>query len=163
VSPTRDRGRGGDQNAGVALATGTLLRRGLHRRCPVCGQGKIFRRWVRMAERCPRCHFRFQREPGEWLGSWFLNICLAQVLVVVVLIGCVVAFYPHPPIAVLAGLGVGVAVVFPVWFFPYSRTIWVSIDLAMRPLELDEDVDPRWELEADRQALLAERAARGRD
>jgi hypothetical protein len=110
-----------------------------------------------MAERCPRCGLRFQREPGEWLGSWFLNICAAQVLVVGFMIAGVVAFYPRPPIAVLAVVGLVGTVVFPIWFFPYSRTIWLAIDLAMRPVQLSEDVDPRWELEADRQALHAER------
>jgi hypothetical protein len=110
-----------------------------------------------MAERCPRCRFRFQREAGEWLGSWFLNICAAQLLIVGFVIVAVVAFYPQPPIVVIGLVGVVGTVAFPIWFFPYSRTIWVAIDLAMRPLELSEDVDPQWELQADREALLAER------
>ena len=125
----------------------------------MCGQKRIFRRWLRMAERCPRCRFRFQREPGEWLGSWFLNICAAQVVVVAFVFAVVVAFYPRPPIGLLAAVGTVGTIVFPLWFFPYSRTIWVAIDLAMRPLELSEGVDPAWELEDERQALLAERRA----
>jgi Protein of unknown function (DUF983) len=115
-----------------------------------------------MAERCPRCRFRFRREAGQWLGSWFLNICAAQLLVVAFMIVGVVAFYPHPPIGVLAAGGVAGTVLFPVWFFPYSRTIWVAIDLAMRPLELSEDVDPQWELEAEQAALRAERRDQSR-
>jgi hypothetical protein len=110
-----------------------------------------------MAERCPRCSLRFQREPGEWLGSWFLNVCAAQLLVVGFVIGVVVASYPAAPIGVMAAGGAALALGFPVWFFPYSRTIWLAIDLAMRPLELSEGVDPHWELEADRAALLLER------
>jgi hypothetical protein len=113
-----------------------------------------------MAERCPRCRFRFRREPGEWLGSWFLNICAAQFLVVGFVIVAVVAFYPRPPIAAIGIIGVVGTIAFPIWFFPYSRTIWVAIDLAMRPLELSEDVDPQWELEAEQQAFLAERRDR---
>lgn len=115
-----------------------------------------------MVVRCPRCGLRFQREPGQWLGSWFLNICAAQVVVVALMVSGVALWYPDPPIVALAAAGAGGAVVFPVWFFPYSRTIWVAIDLAMRPLALWEDVDPRWELEADRQALIAERRAEDR-
>jgi uncharacterized protein (DUF983 family) len=158
--PQASRGAGRPPSPAVpALSTAMLLRRGLRRRCPVCGQKRIFTRWVRMAERCPRCEFRFCREPGEWLGSWFLNICLAQVLLVVVLIVGVAVSYPRPSVVGLAVAGVLVAVGFPVLFFPYSRTLWVAIDLAMRPLELDEGVAPLWELEGDRQVLLAERAA----
>ena len=143
----------------MALPTGTLLKRGLHRRCPVCGQGKIFRRWVVMRERCPRCSLCFQREPGEWLGSWFLNICLAQILAVVVILIGVAVSYPRPSIVPIAVAGILVTVGFPIWFFPYSRTLWVAIDLAMRPLEFAEGVDPQWELAPDEAVLDAERRA----
>jgi len=141
----------------MALTTGTLLRRGFRRRCAVCGEKKLFRRWVIMVERCPRCGFTFERAPGQWLGSWFLNICLAQMLAIVIVIAGVVIWYPHPPTLTLA-IGGGLAtVLFPIWFFPYSRTIWVAIDLAMTPLEFGEGVDPQWELEADLAGLLRER------
>ena len=50
------------------------------------------------------------------------------------------------PIAVAAGLA---AVVVPFAFFPWSRTLWLAIDLAMRPLDFDEGVAPGFELEDD--------------
>jgi hypothetical protein len=106
-----------------------------------------------MADVCPRCGLRFQRVPGQWLGSWFLNICLAQVLALGIVLGGSLATYPHPQIVPLAICGALAMVCFPIWFFPYSRTLWLAIDLAMRPLEFDEGVDPGWELEADREAL----------
>ncbi len=37
----------------------------------------------------------------------------------------------------------------PFLFFPFSRTIWTAIDLAMRPLEFDEGVAPGFELDTD--------------
>jgi len=148
--------------AGVSQPVGTLLKRGLRRRCAVCGQNKLFRRWVLMADRCPRCGFRFERAPGQWLGSWFLNICLAQMLVLGIILGGAIAGYPSPPVLPLAIAGGAASVLFPLWFFPYSRTIWVAIDLAMTPLSFDEGVDPQWELEADLAHLLdEERRGRG--
>lgn len=110
-----------------------------------------------MAETCPRCGLRFQRVPGQWLGSWFINICLAQVLALGIVLGGSLATYPHPQIVPLAIFGALTMVGFPFWFFPYSRTLWLAIDLAMRPLEFDEGVDPGWELEADREALRQQR------
>jgi uncharacterized protein (DUF983 family) len=109
----------------------------------------LFRRWVIMVERCPRCGLRFRRDPGQWLGSWFLNICLAQLVVIGILIAEVATGYPGTSIVALGIIGALAACLFPLWFFPYSRTIWVAIDLAMRPLEFSEDVDPFWELEGD--------------
>lgn len=155
-----DIGVGSVTMRGVGLSTGVLLRRGLRRRCPVCGQGKLFARWIRMAECCPRCGLRFERVPGQWLGSWFLNICLAQVLVIGIVLGGVIAAYPDPPLLQLGLIGGLVTVLFPIWFFPYSRMIWVAIDIAMRPLEWTEGVDPQWELGADADALARERAGR---
>jgi uncharacterized protein (DUF983 family) len=139
------------------LSTGAVLKRGLHRRCAVCGQKKLFRRWVIMVERCPRCGLRFQRDPGQWLGSWFLNICLAQLVVIVVLIVGVATGRPGASMVALGIIGALAACLFPLWFFPYSRTIWVAIDLAMRPLEFSEGVDPAWELEGDRRLLFDDR------
>jgi uncharacterized protein (DUF983 family) len=130
----------------MALTTGTLLRRGIHRRCPVCGQKKLFRRWVLMADTCPGCGLHFERVEGQWLGSWFLNVCLSQALAIGIVLGGVIVAYPHPPIGPLVVGGLVAMVLFPIWFFPYSRMIWMAIDLAMRPLEFDEGVAPGFEL-----------------
>jgi len=158
-----DGGQIGDvgHDEGVALSTGVMLRRGLRRRCPVCGQNKLFRRWIAMADDCPRCGLTFQRVPGQWLGSWFLNVCLAQVLVIGIVLGGSIVAYPDPPLLLLGLVGGAVTVLFPIWFFPYSRMIWVAIDLAMRPLEWTEGVDPHWELSAETEALARERARAG--
>ena len=64
-----------------------MLKRGFAKHCPVCGQGHLFRQWVRMVDRAaPVAACDFQRVPGHWLGSWFLNICVAQTVVVLMLI-----------------------------------------------------------------------------
>ena len=81
----------------------------------------------------------------------------AQMLAILIVIAGVVIAYPHPPILALFVIGVVAMVGFPIWFFPYSRTLWVAIDLAMTPLEFGEGVDPQWELAADIEGLLAER------
>jgi uncharacterized protein (DUF983 family) len=137
------------QNEPVALSNATLLGRGFAKRCAVCGQGHLFRQWVRMVEVCPRCGLHFNRLPGHWLGSWFLNICVAQSVVVIILIVGVAVTYPDPPMLVLTLLTVVGALAAPVLFFPYSRTIWCAIDLAMRPLEFDDGVAAGFELEQE--------------
>jgi uncharacterized protein (DUF983 family) len=132
--------------APMALSGTTMLKRGMTRHCPVCGAGHLFRQWVRMAPSCPRCGLHFQRVPGHWLGSWFLNICVAQTAVVMVLIVGVAITYPDSPMGLIALLTVVAALAVPLGFFPFSRTIWSAIDLAMRPLEFDDGVAPGFEL-----------------
>jgi uncharacterized protein (DUF983 family) len=132
----------------MAMSTGVMLKRAARKHCPVCNQGHLFRRWVAMADECPECGLRFRRAPGQWLGSWFLNICVAQVAVGLVLIVGVAMTWPDPPMWALGGLDLLVALAVPFLFFPFSRTLWTAIDLAMRPLEFDEDIAPGFELDA---------------
>ena len=45
----------------------TLLR-GLRKRCPHCGQGRLFVRWVTLHARCANCGLVFIRDQGDtWL------------------------------------------------------------------------------------------------
>jgi len=131
----------------MALPASVLLRRGFVKRCPVCGHGHLFRRWVHMAPDCPGCGFRFHRDEGQWLGSWFLNVCVTQGVVLALIVGLVAVSWPERPPAVALGVAVVLAVAVPVLFFPFSRTIWAAIDLAMRPLDLHDGVAPGVELE----------------
>ena len=147
-------------NGVVTITTGVLMRRGMRRRCPVCGQGRLFRQWVRMVPSCPRCGLVFGRIPGHWLGSWFLNICVVQTAVVLILIIGVAATWPEPPMWTIGSAVALAAVIVPLYFFPFSRTIWTAIDLAMRPLEFDDGVPPGFELEPDRDELERERSQR---
>jgi uncharacterized protein (DUF983 family) len=115
-----------------------MLGRGLVKHCPVCGQGQLFRRWFRMVERCPRCGLRFQRIEGHWTGDLGINTIVSFGALFVTLIVGIVLTYPDIPGAVLFGAAVGVAVVVPLAFYPFSKTIWVALDLMMRPLEPGE-------------------------
>lgn len=46
----------------------TILRRGLKRRCPRCGEGALFRRGIEVNLRCSDCDLLFQRDYGDtWL------------------------------------------------------------------------------------------------
>jgi uncharacterized protein (DUF983 family) len=43
----------------------TLLARGWRRRCPHCGQGKIYKGWLEMNDRCPACDFKYLADQGD--------------------------------------------------------------------------------------------------
>jgi uncharacterized protein (DUF983 family) len=112
--------------------------RALLRRCPVCGSGRLFTGWTRMVPVCPRCGLRFERTEGHWLGYLGLNTIVSFTLLFVVLVVGFVLSYPDFDVVPLLVAGVLVAVVFPVVFLPWSRTLWTAIDLRMRPLEPGE-------------------------
>lgn len=107
----------------------------------MCGQGGLFTRWFTMAPRCPRCGLRFERVEGHWVGALGLNTIVSfTVLFFVVVVGLVLT-HPDFRIGPLLVLAVLTAIVFPLAFFPLSRTVWTAIDLWMRPLEPGETND----------------------
>ena len=126
------------------LTTGRLLARGLARRCPLCGGGHLFRRWFTIVERCPRCGFRLERIEGHWIGALGMNTIVSFGAVLVAVVVAFALTYPDGSTAAGVTAIVAVAVVVPLAFYPTSKTLWSAIDLAMRPLEPEDDVDPHW-------------------
>ena len=49
-----------------------MLWRGITKRGPVCGGGRLFTGWFRMKERRPMCGYRFEREEGFFLFLFYL-------------------------------------------------------------------------------------------
>jgi uncharacterized protein (DUF983 family) len=46
----------------------TILGRGIRGRCPQCGEGLLFDRWIVIRERCTSCRLLFQRNYGDtWM------------------------------------------------------------------------------------------------
>jgi uncharacterized protein (DUF983 family) len=56
----------------------TLLKRALRRRCPVCGQGAMFRSHFKINKTCPVCKITFWRDPGEVLGAMYFDWAVAM-------------------------------------------------------------------------------------
>lgn len=115
--------------------TRTLLLRGAVGRCPLCGSGELFRRWVVMKPDCPRCDLHFERIEGHWIGAIAINTILALGAMLGVIVAGLVAYYPDLPVAGMVVAAVLTAGLAPLLFHPVSRTLWTAIDLAMRPIE----------------------------
>jgi len=119
---------------------GTLLRRGFLKRCPRCGAGHVYQGWFRMKDRCPGCGYKFEREPGFFVGAYFINFAVTEGLLFVVMMGYIFWKNANSEAGLVLPIVVGLvfAIVAPVVFYPFSRTVWSAIDLAMTPMELDE-------------------------
>lgn len=122
---------------------GQMLGRGARRRCPRCGAGKLFRTWWSIADRCPRCGIRFVREEGYFTGVYLVNFTVVLALLFVLIMGATVYLSGNPNASLVPFLvsGVVLAVVVPLVFYPFARTIWAALDLAMTPMELEEILD----------------------
>jgi uncharacterized protein (DUF983 family) len=122
---------------GSSTLLATQISRGLRLRCPVCGQGKLFRGWFTMYETCPHCHFRYERSPGFWLGSIYANYGLTALIVT----GAFFAlfFSEALPEEWIKGVLLAFTLLFPLWFFRYARGIWLAIDVYFDPVPAAEN------------------------
>ena len=126
------------------------MRRALTRRCPYCGGSGVFDGYFALRERCPRCGVRFEREEGYFLGAYALNLIVAEFL------GLGLAIFlifktdlRHLDLIWQELLAVVLAIAFPVVLFPFSRTVWIAMDLIFHP--------PGWTTERQLRGTLTER------
>jgi len=112
--------------------------RGWLKHCPVCGHGHLFRRWFTMKERCPGCDLKFNRIDGQWSGDVGVNTIVSFGALLIVLLGGFLVTWPDPPMVVIGIAAVAVALIVPILFLPFSKTVWLAADLLMRPLEPGE-------------------------
>jgi uncharacterized protein (DUF983 family) len=115
--------------------------RALLRRCPNCGQPGVVRRLLTLVDRCPRCGLRFERHEGYWLGAIAINTGATIVVFFGVFVTGMVVTWPDVPWNGLLVATVAVNLVFPIVFYPWSKTLWVAIDLSMHPPE-ERDLAP---------------------
>jgi len=106
--------------------------RGALRRCPRCGNGKLFLSWFRMKEACNRCGLLLEREEGGYLGAIAINYGVTGIVFIALLVSVAWATLPAIPVWPLMGASVAVAVLVPLAFYPFSKTIWLAIDLVLR-------------------------------
>ncbi len=107
-------------------------------RCCVCGSGKLFRRWTKMVERCPSCGYLFERSEGQFVGAVGMNTIITFGLLLIVLVVGFIVTSPHVPAVELALIAGAISVLAPIFLYPFSKTTWTAIDLAMTPLESGE-------------------------
>jgi len=112
-----------------------LLSRGLRLRCPVCGEGKLYRRWFRMYTECPACHFVYEREPGYFTGGMAINLTITCLLIVFSSIPLsIIALNLDIPLLQVLIWGLVLAFLFPLLFYHHSNGIWMSLEHLMHPV-----------------------------
>ena len=110
------------------------MRRALTRRCPYCGSTDAYDGYFALRDQCPRCGVRFEREEGYFLGAYALNLIVAEFL------GLGLAIFlifktdlRHLQLVWQEAIAVALAIAFPVVLFPFSRTVWIALDITFHP------------------------------
>jgi len=102
------------------------LVRAIRLRCPQCGAGRLFTGLLRMREACTVCGANFKREQGFYLGSIYINygftVLGTGAIYAVLVLGLGWSHQTALAVCLVA------AVVFPVWFFRWARSLLLALD-----------------------------------
>ena len=101
------------------------LLRALRLRCPRCGKGKLYRSWFKMPPACPACGLNYEREPGFYLGSIYVNYGLTALLTTILYF---VGFSRGMNPSVLLWSLMAFCLVFPMLIFRHARAVWLAFD-----------------------------------
>lgn len=117
------------------------LARVLHKRCPQCGEGRLFETYARLQRSCSACGLIYRREQGAMTGSMYLSAAVTQLFGAAV----IAAVWLLTDWGALVSIAIGVPIVsiFCVWFQPYSMALWVAIEYLTDAGNRESWVEPR--------------------
>jgi uncharacterized protein (DUF983 family) len=93
---------------------------------PPLRTGRLFKNLIRMNPECDHCHLHYEREPGYFLGSIYINYGLTALLVTLFYFALFFSEVVSPQTALW--IVTAFAFVFPIWFFRYARSLWMGFD-----------------------------------
>jgi hypothetical protein len=82
----------------------------------------------------------FERDEREeyWLGAYVLNFTVTEGGFAALILGTLLATWPDPPWRFIIGAAVVQTVVTPIVFYPFSKALWLAIDLVFRPAKASD-------------------------
>lgn len=104
-----------------------FLARACRRRCPLCGEGPLFRSKFRLAERCTHCSMVFRREAGGMTGQMYLSAAVTEVLAAILVLAVFFLTDWSPWTSIL--VCVPLVALFCYWSLPFFMGVWVVIEL----------------------------------
>ena len=87
-----------------------------------------------MVPACPHCALPFEREEGYWVGAIIVNTAVTEVVFGAILVAVLFATAPDVPWVPLVVAGLATNGILPVLFFPFSKTLWMAVDVYIHPL-----------------------------
>ena len=103
------------------------LRRGISRRCPHCGEGRLFQGWSHHLERCSVCGLVYERNPGD---TWAFTV-IGDRLPIAAIVALIYFGFgrSHPILGVATFLALGVLLV---WTAPNRWGVGIALHYLSR-------------------------------
>lgn len=118
----------------------TAASRALQLRCPRCGVGPLFKNFLIMHERCPDCSLKYERAPGYFLGSTYINYAFMSISLLIIYFSLHYGLEISNnvlmvPLMIYCGL-------MPLFLFRYARAWWLAMDCHFDPTGFGLHQDP---------------------
>ncbi|BAH39690.1 MAG TPA: DUF983 domain-containing protein [Gemmatimonas aurantiaca] len=119
--------------------TWQLITRAVRLRCPHCGGGGIFKSFFALKPNCPTCGLRLERGEGDYfVGAYLFNLIAVELILAFCVGTFVIATWPNPPWDVITYVTGFLMLAGCVLCYPFSKTTWLAVDLAIRPMSAEE-------------------------
>ena len=92
-----------------------------------------------MRESCPDCQMILDRgEADYFLGGYTVNFLVSELLIVLGGGLGIVLTWPDVPWTLITWSLVVLMILAPIVFYPFSKTLWLAVDLIFRPVTLGD-------------------------
>lgn len=124
----------------------TLVWRAVRLRCPHCNGKGIFATFFKLREQCPTCGLRLERgESDYFVGAYLFNLIAVELILFFCVSGFVYVTWPNPPWDVITYTTAVLMLSGCVLCYPFAKTTWLAVDVAIRPLS---DAELTWHVES---------------
>lgn len=132
----------GSQEDGTRPIFGSLFR-GAALKCPACGRGAMFRRYLKVADDCPACGEELHHHRADDAPAYFTIVIVGHIVVSLVL---AVEMAYRPALWIHAALWLPLTVILTLLFLPSVKGALVGLQWALRmhgfdPNAKDEEVE----------------------
>ena len=116
-----------------------MLWRAIRLRCPHCGGGELFESFFKIKKQCPTCGLRLERgESDYFVGAYLFNLIAVELILFFCVCGFVYFTWPNPPWDTLTYVAAFLMLAGCFVCYPFSKTTWLAVDIAIRPLSPEE-------------------------
>jgi len=113
----------------------TALKRGLRGRCPRCGEGKLFRAFLKVDDHCPVCGLDYTPHRADDLPAYLVIIIVGHIVVPLVLM---IETNYSPPVALQLAIYLPLTLVLSLLFLQPVKGAVVGVQWALRMHGFDE-------------------------
>lgn len=108
---------------------GDAMMRGWRMRCPACGQGRMFGRYLKVNDTCPSCGLEMSGHRADDAPPYFTILIVGHIIVPLMLL---LEQHMQPPEWVHMALWLPLTLLLCLWFLPHIKGTLIGLQWARR-------------------------------